>query len=437
MAEDAIMVDQVMDIDSNESLELPTTNGDLVATTNGASATTNTNQNPLNARRNISNPKDPRSNHRDTHKAHPSGRIQKSYYSSTPKTASHKAYNISAAERIKTLQRGLRRQQVTNAIADGSFSIFIEVDGHGLVSRGSSGQATSNPHEVDEDGDDEQEHIKVEVLQLRRLNAGLVKAALFEPIPGMTFDATAPCAFTNGGGGALMADLVQALEAFQVHLARKDRVVLSNRAGGLLRGLARDVLCTAAMQPARPGRNLRGGVAWHLADGEDVFWACVAESYVHRKKVKWVSGRVMSAYARGRLRGVLTSSPPDREYIQRVMWALDNPGSNAKILLEVCLSWLVSTFLVFFFFLKTHQPPCVAASRPRDQRHAAFHRGQASHDAGSHRPLRGGSGAIPGQPQAHCPRPGHHLLEHLCLSPKYGCGGRLRDAVTVRRLFIL
>lgn len=314
MADDIMMLDQAMDTDSNVSVVPPTTNS--------VAAMITSNRNPLHARRYISNPKDSRGRIHEALKPNSTAKIQKSY-ASTSKTASHQhqTYNISAAERIK--HRGLRKEQVIRAIADGSFRVTRDTDlvsprGDGTFNH--AGNATSNPgdNSIYAPAHDQRDMAN----QLRRLDAELVAAALFEPIPGMTFDPTAPCAFTSDL--ALMADLVQALEAFQMHIARKGQVVLSHKAGGLLRGLARDVLHTMVKQ------RQRGGVE----EEAQYYWAGVARDYVRGKKITWLAGRYLFADPCRTLMVGRTESLWD--FVGMLLEAVECPGKHYD-LVQVCI----------------------------------------------------------------------------------------------------
>lgn len=309
MADDIMMLDQAMDIDSNVPAIPPATNG--------APAATTIDRNPLPARRNISNSKENRARLHETPKINPSARIQKTY-APTSTTAPHQAYNTSAAERIKH-HGSLRKQQVTRAIADGSFQIIHDTD---LVSHGGG---DNNP--ILAPTQDQQRGRGVVVKeQLRRLDADMVAAALFEPSPGMAFDPTAPCAFTSDP--TLMADLVAALEGLQVSLARDwGKVVPSKNAAGLLRGFAREVLFTMLRRQRRDSTEVCG-----VDDGQ--FWAGVARDFVTVRKLRWLAPRYMAADPKRWLMVGRTESMWD--FLEMLLEAVERPGRHPG-LIEVCI----------------------------------------------------------------------------------------------------
>lgn len=186
-------------------------------------------------------------------------------------------------------------QRIQRAIADGSYQIRASDPQGDGTSSASQGQG--------------------QLEQIQRLDQTLVTAALFEPVPGMTFDPAAPWAFNNQ---ADMQELVQSLEAFQMHLARKGQVVLSHRSGPLLRGFARDVLATVTLRQARPGSEI-GAV------GAVDFWTQVALDYEQSKKVKWLAARIMQSLQP--ISGRLSS----RACGKLVIEALEAPGKHPQV----------------------------------------------------------------------------------------------------------
>lgn len=276
MGEEAIMLDEAMDIDNNV-FPVPADGNTSAATS----------QNPLPAHRNLSNPNEKRRSHGSL-KIHPGAGVQKA--SSNAKIIRH---NSSFREqKQKMIRRTLRLQRIQRAIADGSYQIRSS-DPQG------EGSSTANKHQG-------------AMEQIQRLDQNLVTAALFEPVPGMTFDPTAPWAFNNQTD---MKDLMQSLEAFQMHIARKGQVVLSHRSGPLLRGFARDVLATVLVQQARPGSQI----------GVVDFWTQVALNYEHSKKVKWLTTRVMQSLRPTNARASF------RTYAKMVLEALDAPGKHPQV----------------------------------------------------------------------------------------------------------
>lgn len=281
MAEDAMMVDQAMDIDAN----VPP-----VPSTGSTSATTS--RSPLHARRNLLNTNNKRDGHQvgDSLKPRPDAKVHKS--SPNSNTTRHHSSYIEKQKRKMTMisvQRN-RKLRIQNAIANGSFQVR---------------SLSYDPVGVDEG----------ELLQLERLNKELVTQALYSPVPGMAFDATMP-SFSE----ADLSDLVQALEAFQRHLARKGKIVLSDKAGPLLRSFARDVLAIVLLQPDKPGYDI----------SVDDFWNHVTLDYQQSKKLKWLTTRVTkllesteedTAPKRGKI-------SPFAAHANKVVDALKAPGKH-------------------------------------------------------------------------------------------------------------
>ncbi|KAK7734772.1 hypothetical protein SLS63_004192 [Diaporthe eres] len=241
MAEDAIMLDPSMDIDT-DAPPAPSTRSTSAATSRRL----------LRPLRILVPAIEKRGNHQvdDSLKPRPDSKVQKS--SSNPNAIRQKlSYDDKQRRKMIMInaQRN-RKLRIQHAIANGSFQ--IRSLGYDSV-------------EVDQ-GE-----------QLERLNKDLVTQALYSSVPGMAFDPTM-ASFSE----ADMGDLVQALEAFQRHLARKGSVVLSDRAGPLLRSFARDVLAVVLLQREKPGCNI----------SVDDFWTRVALDYQQSKKLKWLTVRV-------------------------------------------------------------------------------------------------------------------------------------------------
>ncbi|KAG8157285.1 hypothetical protein KVR01_012993 [Diaporthe batatas] len=316
MDDDIMMLDQAMDVDSNVPAVPVTTSADPATTTTMTMTTTTaatTNRNPLRARRNISNPRQSRGRPHEPLKINTSARIHKSHAptSKTAPSSSHnrQPFNVRADELFKAHSRAVRKQKVARAIADGTFQIPRDTD---IVSPGPAPDEYHRAEEQEQEQAQEQE-------QVRRLDAALVAEALLDPVPGMAFDRAAQPSSALATGSAGMADLVRALEAFQVHLARKGMAVPSERAGALVRGLARDVLRTMMLRPDRPPPGPDGGA--------DAFWAGVARDYPAGKKLRWLAFRVGFADPEGRLRPGLSRD----EYVQTVLEALERPGSHPDL----------------------------------------------------------------------------------------------------------
>lgn len=289
MAEDAIMLDQVMDIDEN----MPT-----APSTVGSAATTS--RNPLRTRRSPGNANEKRGN-RDPLKPRPSAKVQKS--SSNPNTnrhngSGHADQNSEITYRAWKVAR-YRKRCIKRAIASGTWEVPAISNLEEIVGRSAVDQ--HEPH------------------KLQRLNAHIVTQALQEPLPGMAFDAAAPPTFTD----ADMADLVRALEAYQMNLAAKGRVRLASEAGSLVRSFARDVLYIVLMRPEKLNHKIASGGFW-----EQVGW-----DLQRAKKVRWLAQRVIKM-----LDFKMVSTCPLFSFamsfpaqVDVVLAALDHPGKHPVI----------------------------------------------------------------------------------------------------------
>ncbi|KKY37936.1 hypothetical protein UCDDA912_g02154 [Diaporthe ampelina] len=243
MAEDIIMLNQAMDVDTG----VPP-----VPSTGGTSSVHP--RSPLCARRSIPNGNDKRGNMYDSLKLRPGSKVQKN--SSHSQANRHKDSGHAEQRRKMINTQRNRKLQIQHAVANGTFQIRTLSDlGEG-----------NRPTTVDQDGSQ----------QIQRLNKDIVAQALYGPVPGMTFDPALPSLNETD-----MADLVQALEAFQMHLARKGRVALTDRAGALLRAFARDVLAMVLLRPDKRGCKIAA----------DDFWAQVAVDYTQSKKARWLTMR--------------------------------------------------------------------------------------------------------------------------------------------------
>lgn len=299
MAEDANMLDEAMDIDA-DAPPAPSTSSTSAATP----------RSPLLARRNVPSANEKRGNHvvGDSLKPRPDSKVIK--FSSTPKTVRDRP-SYSEKQRRKMIMASAQRNRklrIQQAIANGSFQLR------------SLGYEVAN---------------QVEPEQLERLNKDLVTQALYAPVPGMAFDPTIP-SFSE----ADMGDLVQALEAYQMHLARKGKIVLSDKAGPLLRSFARDVLAIVLLQPDKISA--------------DDFWTSVALDYEQSKKLKWLTVRVTkllesteedAAQKRGKI-------SPFAAHVNMVVDALKAPGKY-PILDKVCCTVHPSGTLVFWHSILT------------------------------------------------------------------------------------
>ncbi|KAI7785650.1 hypothetical protein LA080_006670 [Diaporthe eres] len=243
MAEDTIMLDPSMDMDT-----------DAPPVPSNRSTSAATSRRLLRPRRILLPANEKRGNHQvdDSLKPRPDSKVQKS---SSNTNAIHQKLSYNDKQRRKVIMINAQRNRklrIQQAIANGSFQV-----------------RSLSYDSVETDQGEPQ--------QLERLNKALVTQALYSPVPGMAFDPTM-ASFSE----ADMDDLVQALEAFQRHLARKGLVILSDRAGPLLRAFARDVLAIVLLQPEKPGCNI----------SEDDFWTRVSLHYQQSKKLKWLTVRV-------------------------------------------------------------------------------------------------------------------------------------------------
>lgn len=288
MAEDAIMLDPSMDMDT-DAPPVPSTPNTSAATSRRL----------LRPRRILLPANEKRGNHQvdDSLKPRPDSKVQKS---SSNTNVIHQKLSYNDKQRRKMIMTNAQRNRklrIQQAIANGSFQVRS-------LSYDSVETDQGEPH------------------QLERLNMALVTQALYSPVPGMAFDPTM-ASFSE----ADMDDLVQALEAFQRHLARRGSVILSDRAGALLRAFARDVLAIVLLQPEKPGCNI----------SEDDFWTRVSLDYQQSKKLKWLTVRVTKL-----LESTEEDTAPQRgkkspfaAHVDMVVDALKAPG-NHPVLDKVC-----------------------------------------------------------------------------------------------------
>lgn len=290
MADDAIMLVQAMDID-NDVPPVPSTGSTPAATP----------QSLLRIRRNLPNAKEKRRYH-DVLKRHRDANIQKHPSS----IGIHHRKNLGPADHGKdtaSIKRN-RKLRIQHAIASGSF----------LVRSLSNLGEIYGPSAMDQD----------EPQKLQRLNKDIVAQALCAPLPGMAFDPSSPPSFTE----AEMDDLVQVLEAHQMHLASKGKIVLSSEAGRLLRSFAREMMAVVLLCPEKLGCRI----------GADEFWIQVNLDYLRKKKTRWLTPRVMEL-----LKSAGVNNLPRRPGAKRddrasssaladvIMHALDAPGRRPVI----------------------------------------------------------------------------------------------------------
>lgn len=284
MDEDTMMADQAMDIDG-DAAPIPSTDGTSAVAPPSL----------LRARHSLPSTNENRRSH-DSLRAHSGSRVRKN----SPNTdtfpgaasfyADHRRMRLSA-----TRNRNLR---VQHAIINGTYEIRSINDPND----------ENSPPTVDQ-GEPE---------QLQRLDRDIVAQALYDPVPGMAFDPAVP-SFDE----ADMQDLVQAAEAFQRHLARKGRVVLSDRAGALLRAFARDVMAVFVLQPKEPNYEV----------GSEGFWDRVATDYHWSKQTKYLTQSAMKTLAST---GVHTAPAWARKvrftaHFRMVASALENPGEHPML----------------------------------------------------------------------------------------------------------
>lgn len=280
MADDAFMLDQAMDID-NDVPHVPSTGSTPAATP----------QSLLRTRRNC---------HHDVLKRHRDANIQKR--PSIIDTHHRKGFSHAAHTREQVNIRRNRKLRIQHAIASGSF----------VVRSLSNLAEIYGPSAVDQD----------EPQKLQRLNKDIVTQALCAPLPGMAFDASSSPSFTE----AEMDDLVHVLEAHQMHLASKGKIVLSSEAGRLVRAFAREMMAVLLLSPEKLGCRI----------GADEFWAQVNSDYLRKKKIRWLTPRVMQLLKSGEAYNLLRrTGSNDRASSSAladvIMHALDAPGRSPVI----------------------------------------------------------------------------------------------------------
>lgn len=284
MDEDAMMADQAMDIDGDAA---------PIPSTDGTSAVTS--PNPLRARRSLPSTNENRRSH-DSLRAHPGAGVRKH----SPNTDTFSGADSWYADQRRMKLRAIRNRKlsVQQAIANGTYQIRSINDPND----------ENSPPTVDQPDPE----------QLQRLNRDIVAQALYDPVPGMAFDPAVP-SFDEDD----MQDLVQALEAFQRHLARKGRIVLSDRAGAIFRSFARDVLAVFALQPKEPDYEV----------GSEGFWDRVARDYHWTKRAKYLTQSAVKILGHTVLHTVPTSGKRMRftAQVKVVMNALENPGLHPTL----------------------------------------------------------------------------------------------------------
>lgn len=125
-----------------------------------------------------------------------------------------------------------------------------------------------------------------------------------------------------------MDDLVRVLEAHQMHLASKGKIVLSTEAGRLVRAFAREMMAVVLLFPEKLGCKI----------GADEFWTQVNLDYLRKKKIRWLTPRVMEL-----LQSTGANNVPRRTGAKRndrssfsaladvIMHALEAPGRHPVI----------------------------------------------------------------------------------------------------------
>lgn len=285
MDEDTMMADQAMDIDG-DAAPIPSTDG------TSAVAPPST----LRARRSLPNTNENHRNH-DSLRAHPAAGVRKHSSNTDTFSGADSWYADLRRMRLRAIRN--RKLSVQQAMVNGTYQIRSINDPND----------ENSPPTVDQP----------EPEQLQRLNRDIVAQALYDPVPGMAFDPTVP-SFDE----ADIQDLVQALEAFQRHLARKGRIVLSDRAGAIFRAFARDVLAVFALQPNEPDYEV----------GSDGFWDRVAGDYQWSKRTKYLTQSAMKILAPT---GVYTypmwgsKRMPFTAHVRVVQSALENPGQHPTL----------------------------------------------------------------------------------------------------------
>ncbi|KAJ0107198.1 hypothetical protein J7T55_007568 [Diaporthe amygdali] len=241
MAGDIAVSDQAMDIDMN----VPS----VGSTVDTSSATP---VNGLPARRRLPKQTDKRGYHNSIQNL-PNAKVQKR----APKANISVPRDLTRTERLKLSSRQKKqKQRLQKAIADGSFKIQMPIHVGSLPTM--------------EQG---------KVAHIERLNKDLVTQALYAPTPGLTFDTAQPSL-----GKFETGDLLLALEAYQMYLAGKGRIILSHNAPVLLKAFTRDVLSTALSLPKK--------LDYQAGMGD--FWTQVAVEYQQSKRMRRLVSKVMT-----------------------------------------------------------------------------------------------------------------------------------------------
>ncbi|KAK2611561.1 hypothetical protein N8I77_004894 [Diaporthe amygdali] len=241
MNEDTMMSDQAMDIDIN----VPS----VGSTVDTSSATP---VNGLPARRRLPKQTDKRGHHSSIQNL-PNAKVQKR----APMANISVPRDLTRMEKLKLSSRQKKqKQRLQKAIADGSFKIQMPMHVGSLPTM--------------EQG---------KVAYIERLNKDLVTQALYAPTPGLTFDTAQPSL-----GEFEMGDLLLTLEAYQMYLAGKGRIILSHNAPVLLKAFTRDVLATTLSLPKK----------LDCQTGVGDFWTHVAVEYQQSKRMRWLVSKVMT-----------------------------------------------------------------------------------------------------------------------------------------------
>lgn len=283
MIKDVNMLDQDMDIDANVP-PAPSRDGISFVRIHG----------PLRGRRVPPNANNTQGNTHDSFRLRRGGRVQKA--SSNSQANRHRDPGRAEQQRKTSNAQQTRKLRIQQAVADGTFQI-------GALSNPGEGTSSSAMDQGE---------------QIQRLNRDIVTQALYAAIPGLTFD---PALFPFNETD--MADMVRAMESFQMHLARKGMVVLTDKADSLLRAFARTLLASVLSWLKKPGCNITA------AD----FWTQVATHYHRSKNMRWLTLEVFKLLESVDVDVLLKRGKGKsfKAYRNVVQQALEAPGENPMV----------------------------------------------------------------------------------------------------------
>lgn len=281
MAEDAIMLDQAMDID-NDAPPAPSTD----------STPTVTPPSTLRSRRDLTNANDKRG--KQLMLTHTRSAIQK--YSSTQNTNRDKDLSYREQRRQLKFMKRNRKLRLQRAITSRTFEVRPLGD--------------DRPSFAEEDDELPE--------QIQRLNTDILTKALHEAHPGLYFNDNLPPQFTE----ADMANLVQLVEEWQVGCARNGAVMLADKADRLLWGWASDALTVVLWRVKKLGCEIGG----------DQFWELASAKYLRVKRARWLTAKCMKLLESDELESYrMWGWVSFRLHAHVVLDAMENPGKHPKL----------------------------------------------------------------------------------------------------------